>query len=82
MLRELLIQARVDAGLTVREFANLVAERRGCSAESVRTTIYRYQAEDGPEPRVQTIEDVLSTLSLELRILTVSDGSPTGICTP
>ena len=72
MLRELLIQARVDAGLTVRELANLIAERRGRSAESIRTTIYRYEAEDGPEPREQTIEDVLSTLSLELRLAPIA----------
>jgi len=72
MLRELLIQARVDAGLTVRELANLIAERRGRSAESIRTTIYRYEAEDGPEPREQTIEDVLSTLNLELRLAPIT----------
>ncbi|MBK6515264.1 MAG: hypothetical protein IPM79_36220 [Polyangiaceae bacterium] len=69
MLRELLIQARVESGLSVRDLANLVAERRGRSAESVRTTIHRYEAEGGPEPRVQTIEDVLETLGYELKLV-------------
>ncbi len=72
MLRELLIQARIDAGLSVRELANLVAERRGRVAESVRTTIYRYEADDGPEPRIQTVEDVLGALDLELRVAPIA----------
>ncbi len=68
MLRELLLQARVESGLSVRDLANLVAERRGRSAESVRTTIHRYEAEGGPEPRIQTVEDVLGALGLELKL--------------
>ncbi len=68
MLRELLIQARVESGLSVRDLANLVAERRGRSAESVRTTIHRYEADGGPEPRIQTVEDVLGALGLELKL--------------
>jgi transposase len=69
MLRELLIQARVESGLSVRELANLIAERRGRSAESVRTTIHRYEADGGPEPRVQTIEDVLDVLGYQLNLI-------------
>ena len=51
----LLIQARVDAGLSVRELAHVTAERRGRSAESIRTTIHRYEADGGPVPRIQTV---------------------------
>ncbi len=69
MLRELLLQARVDAGLTVRELATLVAARTGRSIEGVRTTIHRYEAEGGPEPRTRTLEDVLDALDAELKIV-------------
>ncbi len=62
------MQARIESGLSVRDLANLVAERRGRSAESVRTTIHRYEAEGGPEPRIQTVEDVLGALGLELKL--------------
>ena len=44
MLRELLIKARIDSGLTVRELATIVAQRTGRSLEGVRTTIHRYEA--------------------------------------
>ena len=67
MLRELLIKARIDSGLTIRELANLVAKRTGRSSEGVRTTIHRYEAEGGPEPRTRTLEDVLGALEAELR---------------
>ena len=69
MLRELLLKARVDAGLTVRELATVVAGRTGRSIEGVRTTIHRYEAEGGPEPRTRTLEDVLDALDAELKIV-------------
>ena len=69
MLRELLIRARKDAGLSISELARLIAERTGRSAEGVRTTIQRYEADEGPEPRVSTLEDVLDALGLELRLV-------------
>ena len=72
MLRELLIKARVDSGLTIRELANLVAKRTGRSSEGVRTTIHRYEAEGGPEPRTRTLEDVLGALEAELKIVPIA----------
>ncbi len=69
MLRELLIKARIDSGLTVRELATIVAERTGRSLDGVRTTIHRYEAEGGPEPGPRTIEDVLDALGAELKIV-------------
>lgn len=69
MLRHLLIRAREDAGLSITELARLVAERTGRSVEGVRTTIQRYEAEGGPEPRASTVEDVLNALGLELKVV-------------
>lgn len=69
MLRELLIRAREDAGLSISELARLIAERTGRSTEGVRTTIQRYEADGGPEPRASTVEDVLNALGLELRLV-------------
>ena len=69
MFRKLLIKARVDAGLSITELARLIAERTGRSVEGVRTTIQRYEAEGGPEPRPSTVEDVLTALNLELRVV-------------
>lgn len=68
MLRELLIRAREGAGLNITELARLIAKRTGRSIEGVRTTIQRYEAEGGPEPRASTVEDVLEALGLELRV--------------
>ena len=67
MLRNLLIQAREDAGISITDLARLVAERTGRSIEGVRTTIQRYEAEGGPEPRPSTVQDVLDALGLELK---------------
>lgn len=67
VLRELLIQAREDAKLSITELARLIADRTGRSIEGVRTTIQRYEAEGGPEPRATTVQDVLDALGLELR---------------
>lgn len=72
MLRELLIQARIDSGLTVRELATIVAERTGRSLDGVRTTIHRYEADGGPEPGPRTIEDVLGALNAELKIVPIA----------
>lgn len=69
MLRPLLIRAREDAGLTITELARLIADRTGRSVEGARTTIQRYEAEDGPEPRASTVQDVLEALGLELRVV-------------
>jgi hypothetical protein len=68
-LRELLIHARKDAGLTISDLARVVADRTGRSVEGVRTTIQRYEADGGPEPRPSTVEDVLTALGLELRLV-------------
>lgn len=67
VLRELLIQAREDAGISITELARLVADRTGRSIEGARTTIQRYEAEGGPEPRPSTVQDVLDALGLELK---------------
>lgn len=72
MLRELLIKARIDSGLTVRELATIVAERTGRSLDGVRTTIHRYEAEGGPEPGSSTIENVLGALNAELKIVPIA----------
>jgi len=72
MLRELLIKARIDSGLTVRELATIVAQRTGRSLEGVRTTIHRYEAEGGPEPGPRTIEDVLGALNAELKVVPIA----------
>jgi hypothetical protein len=69
VLRELLIRARKVAGLSISDLARLVADRTGRSVEGVRTTIQRYEAEGGPEPRPSTVEDVLTALGLELRLV-------------
>jgi hypothetical protein len=69
MLRELLIVAREESGHSITELARLVAERTGRSVEGVRTTIQRYEADDGPEPRVSTVEAVLDALGLELKLV-------------
>jgi len=72
MLRELLMQARIDSGLTIRELANLVAKRTGRSSEGMRTTIHRYEAVGGPEPRTRTLEDVMGALKVELQIVPIA----------
>jgi transcriptional regulator with XRE-family HTH domain len=69
MLRELLIRARKEAGLSVTELARQIAERTGRGVEAMRTTIHRYEAEDGPEPRPSTVKDVLDALELDLRLV-------------
>lgn len=69
MLRALLIRARKDAGLSITDLARLIADRTGRSVEGVRTTIQRYEADSGPEPRPSTVEDVLQALGLELRLV-------------
>jgi hypothetical protein len=69
VLRELLIRARKDAGLSISDLARLVADSTGRSVEGVRTTIQRYEADRGPEPRPSTVADVLAALELELRLV-------------
>jgi hypothetical protein len=69
MLRALLIQARESAGFTITDLARLIADRTGRSVEGVRTTIQRYEAVGGPEPRASTVQDVLEALGLELRVV-------------
>jgi hypothetical protein len=74
MLRRLLIRARKESGLSISDLARLIANRTGRSVEGVRTTIQRYEAEGGPEPRSSTVEDVLTALGLELRLVPKSAG--------
>ena len=69
LLRELLIRARREAALSITDLARLVADQTGRSIEGVRTTIQRYEADGGPEPRPSTVKDVLAALGLELRLV-------------
>ncbi len=69
MMRALLIRARLESGLTISELARRIAERTGRSSEGVRTTIQRYEAEDGPEPGTNTVIDVLDALQLDLDLV-------------